>query len=394
MTYDFDAPVNRLGTDCEKWDDTEDMFGKAGLLPFWVADMDFKAAPEILDALHKRADEGVFGYHKFTERAREAAANWQRTRHGWDVSAKDVGGFTPGVIIGLISAVLEFTEPGDEIIIQTPVYPQFFNIVKLNNRIVAENHLIETEDGWRIDFEGFEKLITRQGSKVKMLIMCSPHNPVARVWRKDELLRLAEICARRGIIVLSDDIHQDIVYSDAKHMPIGSVAPEIEPFLVTFVAPSKTFNMAGLYASAWIARDAKMRSRMRKASKALHAHSVSAVGMVGLETAYEKCAPWCDQLVTYLEKSRAFVENFLKERTPRIKLRHPEGTYVFWLDFRDYGLGNKELQRVLVEDAGVALNAGINFGAEGDGFARLNIGCPKSQLEEGLTRIESAFTKR
>jgi cystathionine beta-lyase len=265
--------------------------------------------------------------------------------------------------------------------------------VRLNNRVAAENRLIETEDGWRMDFEGLEKLIARPGSKVKMLILCSPHNPVARVWHKDELSRLAEICSRRGIVVLSDDIHQDIVYSDAKHLPIGSAAPEIEPFLVTFTAPSKTFNTAGLYASAWIARDSGMRSRMRKASKALHAHSVSAMGMAALETAYGKCAPWRDQLVAYLEKNRAFVEGFLRERTPRIKLRHPEGTYVFWLDFRDYGLGGKELQRVLVEDAGVALNPGINFGAESGGFARFNAGCPKSQVEEGLTRIERAFAR-
>ncbi|MDR3253952.1 MAG: PatB family C-S lyase [Synergistaceae bacterium] len=388
MLYDFDTPVTRIGTDCEKWDKLAEVFGRSDLLPFWVADMDFKSAPEIIDTLRERVDAGVFGYPIMADSAKESVSNWLKTRHGWSVGPETVN-FTPGVISGLSAAVYAFSDPGDGIAIQTPVYPQFFKLIKLNGREVVENPLKETDDGYVIDYENLRESL---GHNVKILLLSNPHNPVARVWRADELSRLADICIEREVVVLSDEIHQDLVFSDAKHLPLGLVAPQLAPFLITFVAPSKTFNIAGLSASAWVATDKKITERFKRVLAGLHIAEVNMLAIAALETAYRKCAPWLDQLMVYLEKNRELVETFLRDRLPRVKLKHPEGSFIFWLDFRDYGLNNAELQRLLIEDARVALSPGINFGAAGDGFARLNTGCPRAQLEECLKRIEKALS--
>jgi cystathionine beta-lyase len=393
MFYDFDTPLDRRKTNCEKWDALAEVFGREDLLPFWVADMDFKSAPEIVDALRERVEAGVFGYPIMSDGARESVTGWLETRHGWGIDPDNVS-FTPGVITALSVAVLAFSEPGDGIAVQTPVYPQFFNLIRRNDRVVVENPLIETEGGYEMDFDNLREVLKKN---VKALILSSPHNPVARVWRRDELSRLAEICIARGVIVLSDEIHQDLIYSDAKHLPVGLAAPELDPLLITLVAPSKTFNIAGLSAAAWIARDKKIAERMRRTLAGLHLSEVNMLAIAALEAAYRRGAPWLDQAIVYLEKNRELVESFLRDRMPRVKLKHPEGTFVFWLDFRDYGLGDAELQRLLVEDARVAMSRGINFGAAGDGFARMNVGCPRSQLMEGLSRIEralSSFEKR
>ncbi|MDR3321860.1 MAG: PatB family C-S lyase [Synergistaceae bacterium] len=393
MLYDFDTPLDRKGTDCQKWDALAEAFGREDLLAFWVADMDFKSAPEIIDALRERVEAGVFGYPIMSDGARESVSDWLETRHGWRIDPDTVG-FTPGVITALSAAVLAFSEPGDGIAIQTPVYPQFFGLVQRNDRVVVENPLIETDAGYEMDFENLREVLKKD---VKILILSNPHNPVARVWRRDELSRLAEICIERGVILLSDEIHQDLIYSDAKHLPLGLVAPELDPLLITFVAPSKTFNIAGLSASAWIARDKKIRGEMRRALAGLHLMEVNMLAIAALEAAYRRGTPWLSQAIVYLEKNRGVVESFLRDNMPRVKMKHPEGTFVFWLDFRDYGLRDVELQRLLVDDARVALSRGISFGADGDGFARLNVGCPRSQLVEGLSRIERAlfsFEKR
>jgi cystathionine beta-lyase len=243
-----------------------------------------------------------------------------------------------------------------------------------------------------MDFDNLERVIGSNGN-ARALILCSPHNPVARVWSGEELARLADICVSRGIMIIDDEIHQDLVYSDASHTPLATVSGDLPPFLLTLAAPSKTFNIAGLHASAWIAQDTHVSERMRRTLGSMHIADINMLALSALEAAYTSGAPWLDAAMAYLEGNRASVETFLAERMPRVKLKHPEGTFIFWLDFRDYGFHNDELQRVLVEDAGVALNPGTNFGTMGDGFARLNVGCPRSQLEEGLARIERAFAK-
>jgi cystathionine beta-lyase len=387
--YDFDTPVARRGTNCSKWDGLKKEFGREDLLPFWVADMDFRSAPEIIAALREKVEFGVFGYPIMGDAGREAVAEWERTRHGWSVKPDDVG-YVAGVVAGLAAAVIEFTEPGDGVVVQPPVYPPFFRVIRENGRTVVENPLRETRDGYEMDLGHLRNALA---PGVKALLLCSPHNPVARVWRGDELAALAEICAERGVMIICDEIHQDLVYSDAKHVPMSLAAPSVSPLLVTLVAPSKTFNIAGLTASAWIAEDAGVAVRMKRALNRLQISSLNLMALTALEAAYSKGAPWLDAALAYLEKNRGFVEGFLRGEMPRVKLKHPEGTYIFWLDFRDYGLSNYELANILINEARVALNNGANFGSSGGGFARLNIGCPRAQLAEGLDRIKRAFER-
>ena len=386
--YDFDTTIDRRGTACEKWDDMEHLFGRDGLSAFWVADMDFKSAPEIIDVLKKEAEFGVFGYP--TEqigRYQTAVADWERHRHRWDVKPEQVG-FMPGVVTGIAVALNEFTEPGDGVVMQTPAYPPFFNLITKNGRIIVENPLRETEKNYEMDLDHLAGALK---TGVRALVLCSPHNPVSRVWRPDELAALGRLCLEREIVVISDEIHQDLVYSDAKHTPMSVTCPELDPLLITLIAPSKTFNIAGLRASAWIARDKHIFDRMSRAFERLHLSGLNMFGLHALEAAYNKGEPWLDAALAYLEGNRALVENFLRERMPRVKLKHPEGTYIFWLDFRDYGLTSGELRKILIDGARVALNDGSTFGRAGEGFARLNIGCPRSRLQEGLDRIADAF---
>jgi cystathionine beta-lyase len=387
--YDFDSRIDRTGTECEKWDDLKLNFGRADLMPFWVADMDFRSAPEITEALRGLAEFGVFGYPtEQTEKYRAAVAGWERRRHRWDVSPDEVG-LMPGVVTGISVALCELTAPGDGVVIQPPIYPPFFREITHNGRRVVENPLAETDKGYVMDLDHLRSVLTPD---VRAILLCSPHNPAARVWKTEELRDLGRLCIKHDLAVICDEIHQDIIYSDAKHVPLSLACPELEGRMVTLAAPSKTFNIAGLRASAWIARDEKMYRRLRSAFRRFHLDGINMFGLAALEAAYNRGDAWLDALMEYLEKNRGLVEEFIASRLPRVKLKHPEGTYVFWIDFRDYGLTQKELMDVLVNRARVAMNDGAPFGG-GDGFARLNIGCPRSQLEEGLERIADAFEK-
>jgi cystathionine beta-lyase len=366
------------------------VFGRDDLLPFWVADMDFKSAPEITEALRERAEFGVFGYPtEQTETYRVAVADWERRRHGWNVSADEVG-LMPGVVTGISVALCELTAPGDGVVVQPPIYPPFFRQIRQNGRMVIENPLVATDKGYVMDLDHLRSVLT---PNVKAILLCSPHNPVARVWKKEELRDLGRICAERDIVVICDEIHQDIIYSDACHIPLSSACPELEGRMVTLVAPSKTFNIAGLRASAWIARDGEIYRRLNAAFNRFHIGGINMFGLAALEAAYNRGEAWLDALMEYLGRNRDTVERFLISRLPRVKLKHPEGTYVFWLDFRDYGLPQKELMNLLMNRARVAMNDGAPFGHGGEGFARLNIGCPRSLLEEGLDRLADAFGK-
>ena len=385
--YDFDSIINRKGTNCEKWDELESSFGSSEILPFWVADMDFRIAPEINDALRKVLDHGVLGYPMMHRGAREAVAHWQAHRHRWNIPV-DAVGFVPGVITGLIIALHTFTQPGDSIIIQPPVYHQFHSIVPNNGRKLIENPLIKDERGYRMDFDHLKSIMTPD---VKAIIISNPHNPVGRVWRKEELSRLVEICTQNKVVILSDEIHQDVIYSGFSHTPLASVSKKAEGQTVTFVAPSKTFNTPGLSASAFIILNPELRSRYELVADQLHLSGINLMGIVALEAAYTRGEPWLNELLTYLEENRNLLANFIATRLPKARMDTMEATYVCWIDFRGYGLTDEELQKILVEKARVALNSGLSFGKNGDGFARLNIGCPRPLLREGLERIAAAF---
>ena len=352
--------------------------------------MDFPAPPEVLKALHNKIDEGALGYPITPDSLLEAVIGWQKKRHGWEIR-KEAVTWAPGVVAGLAFSLMAFTKPGDGIIIQTPVYPPFYAIINDAGRRIVKNPLKRENGRFVMDLEGLEKLVT---PTCRTLILCSPHNPVARVWTRKELEALAEIAKRKDILVISDEIHQDLVFSDAKHICIASLSDEMSSRTVTFVAPSKTFNIAGMKASVALIPDEKLRCRYQSVLDRFHLGSLSILGLTATETAYAECAEWLDELMAYLEENREMTEKFVKERLPKAKMDHPEGTYIFWIDFRGYGFNSETLMDFLVNEAKVALNNGSNFGTEGEGFARINIGTNRAQLKEGLERIAGALQAR
>ncbi|EXG78475.1 MalY/PatB family protein [Cloacibacillus evryensis] len=389
MKYDFNKYMDRRGTDCEKWDGLKDDFGRGDLLAMWVADMDFPAPPEVLEAIHKKVDEGALGYPMIPDSLRDTVRAWEKEHYGWEFGREAVS-WAPGVVAGLSFAVMGLTKPGDQIIIQTPVYMPFYRTVREAGRIIAKNPLKYENGRYTMDFEGLEKLIT---PTCRTLILCSPHNPVARVWSREELERLADIAIRKNMIIISDEIHQDLVYSDAKHICIGSL-PGMAERTVTFIAPSKTFNIAGMKASVAIIPDELLRGIYVSVLERFHLNSINILGITAMEAAYGKCGEWHRELVPHLEGNRDYMEAFVKERMPKAHMDHPEGTYIFWIDFRGYGFNDETLTDFLVNEAKVALDPGTWFGVEGDGFARLNIGTTRAMLKEGLERIAGALDIR
>ena len=379
--------MERRGTNCEKWDFLEEEFGKKDLLALWVADMDFPAPPEVLEALHNKIDEGALGYPIAPDSLLKAITDWQKNRHGWEIG-KEAVTWAPGVVAGLAFSIMAYTKPGDGVIIQTPVYPPFYATISESGRRIVKNPLKREKDRYVMDLESLEKLVT---PTCRTLILCSPHNPVARVWTREELEALSELAERKDMIIISDEIHQDLVYSDAKHMSIASLSEEMSSRTVTFVAPSKTFNIAGMNSSVALIPDEKLRARYVSILNRLHLSSLSILGLTAMETAYAKCAGWLDELMAYLEENRNFTEKFVRERMPKAKMDHPEGTYIFWIDFRGYGFNSETLMDLLVNEAGVALNNGRNFGTEGDGFARINIGTNREMLKKALEKIAKAL---
>ncbi|MDD4159585.1 MAG: PatB family C-S lyase [Synergistaceae bacterium] len=387
--YDFDTYIERRGTSSMKWDLMGERFGDPDLLPYWVADMDFKSPPEVISAIEDKLRHGVLGYPVVKESLVESVLNWEKTRHGWDIDRSAVS-WAPGVVGGLAFAIEAYTKPGDGIMIQTPVYPPFYEIIGTSGRHIVRNPLKRAGGRFVMDIEGLEKLVT---PTCRTLILCSPHNPVSRVWTKAELEKLAELAERRDMLILADEIHQDIVYSDAIHTCFASL-PNMGKRTVTFIAPSKTFNLAGLSSSVAIIPDHCLMEQYKSVLVRFHLSRLNAIGLAAMEAAYSKCADWADEMVAYLEGNRDYAEKFIKERMPKAKLDHPEGTYIFWIDFRGYGFDAKALKEFLVREARVALNDGMDFGEEGSGFARLNVGTTRKQLTEGLEMIAAALARK
>ena len=389
MTYDFDAEFDRRNTNCDKWDGLKAKFGRDDILAMWVADMDFPAPQPILDALCAKVREGALGYPKIPDSLRDAVRGWESSHYGWEFPREAVC-WAHGVVAGLSFATEAYTKPGDGMIIQTPVYPPFYRTVCEAGRNIVKNPLKYENGRYTMDFEGLEKLVT---PTCRTLILCSPHNPVARVWTKEELERLADIAERKNMIIISDEIHQDLVYSDAKHTCLATL-PGMEKRTGTFIAPSKTFNIAGLKTSVAIIPDEYLRGCYVSVLERFHLNSINIMGIAAMEAAYTKCEEWYRALIAYMEGNRDFTEKFVRERMPKARMDHPDGTYIFWIDFRGYGFDDKTLTDFLVNEAKVALDPGSWFGEEGEGFARINIGTRRALLAEGLERIAAALEKR
>lgn len=390
MRYNFDEAPCRENTSCLKWDKREEVFGRADVIPMWIADMDFRTPPFIIEALRGRLDHDILGYSYRPDSYFESFINWVSALHRWEIHKEWIE-FSPGVVPALNLCTHAYTSPGDEIIIQPPVYPPFFGAVNDHGRKLVFNQLVETAEGFRIDFEGLRKAIT---PKTRMLILSNPHNPVGRVWTRNELTELAEICSEKGIVILSDEIHSDLLLPGAKHVPLASVSEKAAAVTVTCMAPSKTFNLAGLSTSSMIISDPGLMEKYRKTLIGLHMHLGNIFGNVASEAAYTHGREWLAQLMDYVEGNVDLVMDFCRDRLPVIKPVRPEATYMIWLDCRAMGMNGPELNRLFVDEAGVGMNEGSRFGPGGEGFMRMNLACPRATVLRALEQIENAIKNK
>ncbi len=386
MKHDFDTVANRRGTHCIKWDYLKEFFGKEDLNPLWVADMDFKAPEAILNPIIERASHGVFGYTAKPESFYRAVVNWFKRRYHWEIK-RDWIVTTPGVVPALNLAIQTFTAPEDGVIIQPPVYFPFMDSVKLNGRKILNNQLTLQDGRYQIDFEDLAK----KAERATMLILCSPHNPVARVWTLAELKKLGSICRDTGLIVFSDEIHADIVFSPFRHTPAAMVNDFLHGNSICAYATSKTFNLAGLQLSVNIIPDKGLRERFKLSLEKLHLGMSNIFGIVGTTAAYAHGEEWLDQLLPYLWNNYEAVNTFLDREVPEVSVLKPEGTFLLWLDCRGLGLTDEQLASLFVNKAGLALSNGAMFGPGGSGFMRMNIACPKQNLLDALENLKRAI---
>ena len=385
--YNFDEEVNREATNCIKWDAREEFFNSKDVLPLWVADMDFRTPDFIVDAIKKRAAHEVYGYTFRGESYYKAIITWMKQQHDWEIKKEWIS-FSPGVVTGLTFAIETFSSPGEEVIVQPPVYYLFFHSVKGSGRKLVENPLLNKNGRYYFDLDDLKNKIS---TNTKILLLCSPQNPGGMVWSQDELKELTEICLRKNVLIVSDEIHSDLAFSGFKHTPVATLSEEIALNSVTCMAPSKTFNTAGLASSLVIIPDKRKFVRYERTIGVGHIGMGNIFGTVAMEAAYAHGAEWKKQMVRYLEGNYNLLENFFKSELRHIKVMKPEGTYLVWLDFSYYGMKDRELSAYIIKKAKVGLNNGAWFGTGGDGWMRINIGCPRSILEEALHRLKSAF---
>ena len=386
---DLDKIIERKNTDCLKFDAAVRRGYPECILPLWVADMDFPAAPPILAALQKRIAHGVFGYSEpDPNRFFPVLERWFRERHNWQIQ-KDWLIQTPGVVFALAMAVKAFTNPGDAVLIQQPVYYPFSEVILDNGRRRVSSDLILKDGRYDIDFTDLERKTVE--NKVKLFLLCSPHNPVGRVWTREELETVAAICHKNNVIVVADEIHEDFVWTERPHIPYASLGEAFAQQAVICTAPSKTFNLAGLQVSNIFIPDYGLRRRFHHEINAAGYSQLNTLGLIACEAAYQYGAPWLEEVKQYLCGNINFTKVFLQQHIPQISLVEPEGTYLLWLDCRGLGLANTELEDLIIKKAGLWLDSGAIFGASGKGFQRINIACPRSVLQEALERMQKAI---
>ena len=379
----LDAEVDRRGTNCEKWDRCAHYYGRENLLPMWVADMDFRTAPAIAEAIAKRAEHAIYGYTENSDAEKRAEQGWLRRRYGLEVEPDWIL-YSPGVVDSIFFCVRALTEKGDKIVIQPPVYGPFFRAVELFERTLVENPLLRTERGWEMDFDLLEKQFA---DGAKLMILCNPHNPVGRVWRRDELQRVVDLAAHYGVTVVADEIHADFNLGATPHTRILSL--ERSENCVMLTSATKSFNLAGLRQSSAIIPNAELRARVQAEIEKAHAGTPNIFGAIAQIAAYEYGDEWMDAVVEYVRENRDFAVDFIRSRIPQIRCEAQEGTYLMWLDCRNVGVSHEEFFRRLVEDAGVALNSGMDYGGEaGRGYFRFNLATRRANVELALTKIE------
>ncbi|MGB6328295.1 MAG: PatB family C-S lyase [Halarcobacter sp.] len=385
MIYNFDEIIDRKNTNCVKYDALNVYFGEEDLQPLWVADMDFKTPEHINNALIKRANHGIYGYAKPSEKTFLLVKNWMKKRHNWNIDTSWIS-FVNGVVPAYSAAIEAFSNEGDEIIVQTPVYFPLFKSIKENNRVVIKNPLKEKDGYYTMDLEDLEAKIT---SKTKLLALCSPHNPVGRVWNKEELEELAKICLKHNIIIISDEIHADLVFK--KFTPLASISNEISNITLTLNSPGKTFNIAGLNCGYAISENKEILEKFQKEVKKREINSINVFAFVALEAAYEFCEQWLEELLVYLKNNITFTKKYFEKNNQKINFNEPEATYLLWLSFNKCSSSHEKVKQKLQKESRVALNDGLSFGTEGKGYFRLNCALPKANLEKALCKIVTSF---
>lgn len=386
MKYNFDDVVDRSDNFAAKWSEMNKKYGTNELLPMWVADMDFKAAPCIVDAIRNRLDQEIYGYTTRPDSYNESIVNWVSKRYGWDIKA-DWLIFSPGVMPTISLLISELTDKNDKIMIQEPVYSPFNSIVKANDRELVISPLIKEENGnYVMNYDEIESKI----KDVKLFILCNPHNPVGRVWTKEELKKLGDICIKNGVKVISDEIHSDIILKGQKHIPFGSISEEFAQNSITCMAPTKTFNIAGLQMSQVILPNEDDYKKLDTAFTRIDIKRNNAFSLVATEAAYNHGEDWLEEFLEYLEGNIDFAIDYINKNIPALKVNKPEATYLLWVDFSGLGKSNEEIAKALVEKGKVALNNGPSFGIGGDQFQRINLACPRAMVVEGLSRIKTA----
>lgn len=379
MKYDFDKTIDRRATNSYKWDSAPE-----GVLPMWVADMDFRTAPAIIDALQKRVAHGIFGYTRVPDAYYDAVTSWFSRKHGWDIDREWII-YTSGVVPAVSAVIKALTVPGDKVIVQTPVYNCFFSSIRNNGCEIVSNPLRRTADTYEMDFDALERCAA--DPRAKVMLLCNPHNPAGRVWTPDELTRLGNICLRNGVTVVADEIHCELVYQGFKYTPFASLSDAFLHRSVTCVSPSKAFNIAGLQIANIVAFDNDLRSRIDKAININEVCDVNPFGVAATIAAYNEGEEWLNQLVDYLHGNYEAMAEFCRRELSEFPITRLEGTYLVWMDCSSLGMPSDALEHTLLEDARLWLNAGTMYGAEGEGYMRWNIACPRSVMLDGLNRF-------
>ncbi|MDU1321869.1 MAG: PatB family C-S lyase [Clostridium botulinum] len=388
MKYDFDEIIDRNNNRAAKYDERVKKFGTNEVIPLWIADMDFRIAQPIIDACKRKAEEGLWGYTSRPDSYFKAVQEWEKKRNQWDVDVSLMS-WSLGVVPALSAIVKVFSHTGDKILIQTPVYSEFYDVTEAWGRVVVENQLIEKNEKWHVDFEEFEK----KAKECKIFLLCNPHNPLGIVWEPEELKRMAEICIANDVLLVSDEIHSDLIFHGKKHTPTATLSKEIAKKIITCVSATKTFNLAGLQASTTIFPNEQMKQKFDDFWMNMDIQRNNAFSSVAMEAAYNEGEEWLTQLLAYISENFDFIKKYFDENIPKIKPNVPDATYLVWLDCRELGMSNEELRDFMIHKAGLGLNEGCSFGRSLSGYMRLNAACPRSVLEQALKQLKEAMDK-
>lgn len=385
MKYNFDEIIDRSNNRSSKYDERKKKFGTEDLIPLWVADMDFKTAQPIIDACKKKAEEGIWGYTSRPDSYFEAVKEWEKKRNGWDVDPKLMS-WSLGVVPAMSAIINIFSKKGDKVMIQTPVYSEFYDITESLEREVVENQFLEKNGVWSIDFDDFEKNV----KTCSIFLLCNPHNPLGIVWKEEELKQMAELCIKHDVLIISDEIHSDLIFNGKKHTPTARISKEISEKVITCVSATKSFNLAGLQASTTIFPNLEMKEKFDKFWNGMDIHRNNAFSSVAMEAAYREGEEWLEQLLDYISGNFEFIKEYCEKNIPKIKPNIPDATYLVWLDCRELEMNNQQLREFMIYKAKIGLNEGCSFGRSLTGFMRLNAACPRGTLEAALKQLKEA----